>query len=155
MARTSKPVEESVAPEEKKKPARARKSAKKPIAPEVISSEAIGTVLVANQHTGGVTFPRRSTGGLVAKPLRLAPGAVTEIDADEWAKYRKMPMVQHYMDAGILAEVQREGPVPVLSETTSSLQIPENLNPDGDVMEKGPTAKAGIIRENHSTINIK
>lgn len=121
-------------------------------APEIMVNKAVGTVLVANQHTGGVTFPRKGPGGMVAKPLRLAPGEVTEVDADEWAKYKKMPLVQHYLDAGLLAEAQKKGAVPVLSQSTSDLPIPEHLQTEEE--SKGDTAKAGVRREKAGTVTI-
>lgn len=111
------------------------------------------TVLVANQHTGGITFPRTGANGVIAPPLRLAPGTVTEIDATEWAERKKMKVVRHYLDAGLLAEVKRKGNVPVLSESTTNLQPPENLQTDAE-LRQGDTAKAGVRKENAGTVTV-
>jgi len=111
-------------------------------APEVIAPRTDGMILIANHHTGGITFPMRDGNGTVLPPLRLAPGVVSLIPADEWQKRKKMLVVQHYLDKGLLAEVRTDnGPVPVLCSTSTELIIPENLRNE---QEEGQYAKAGL-----------
>lgn len=114
------------------------------------SPQGEGDVLVANQHTGGIVFPRKSKEGLYAPPLRLAPGTVTAIPHELWEKYKKMPLVQAYLDKRLLVQVKRAGAVPMLDAATSDLPIPENLLTDAD---KG-VAKASVKRETLSEATI-
>ena len=129
----------------------ARKKLEEVAVVETPSPQGEGDILVANQHTGGIVFPRKSKEGLYAPPLRLAPGMVTAIPRELWEKYKKMPLVQAYLDKRLLVEVKRAGAVPVLDAATSDLVIPENLQTDAD---KG-IAKASVKRENltETTIN--
>ena len=117
-----------------------------------------GTILVANYHTGGITFPRRSTDGTVLlKPLRLAPGTTTHVDAAEWAERKQLVVVQHYIDRGLIAEVSEDRPsVPVTDGTSTKLEIPEHLMTDAEVIAgKDDTVKAKIVRTKAGEATIK
>jgi len=122
-------------------------------AAQVVIPKTTGTVLIANQHQGGVTLPRRGEAGIVAKPLRFAPGTVTQVDAAEWAKYKRMSIVQAYREHGIIAEVHREGPVHALSEKTSDLIVPEHLQTDAEQVQDAMTS-AGLVKANAGTIQV-
>jgi hypothetical protein len=99
-------------------------------------------VLVANYHTGGIVFPRTGANGLMMPPLRLAPGSTTPVEKEEWDKRKKMTVVQHYLDAGILGIVQKTGAVPVQGNTTTTLVVPEHLaGEDHEGKEEGVKAK--------------
>jgi len=88
---------------------------------------AAGKVRVANYHTGGIVFPRSGANGVVLPPLRLAPGRTTEVDKEEWDKRKAMPIVQKYLDKGLLGVVRKEGAVPVSETTSTELTIPDHL----------------------------
>lgn len=114
-----------------------------PALPEinVTNSSSKVTVLVANQHTGAIMFPRKGESGVSLSPLILGPGVVTEIDADEWNLRKKNVVVQAYMDRRLIVEVDRRGAVPVLSQTSSELEIPEHLQTEE---EQGAYATASV-----------
>lgn len=145
MARKTKPeITESPAPSSGKPAAKG---------PEIKITKTVGTVLVANQHMGGITLPRKGPGGISMKPLRFAPGTVTQVDAEEWAKYKATQMVQHYLDAGLIVEVKKAQAVPVLSDHTSEPEIPDNLKTEAELTQ-GDTAAAKVIREKTGSVNI-
>lgn len=123
-------------------------------APEIMVKPS-GDVFVANQHTGGITFPMRGEGGIVVPPLRLAPGQVTRVPADEWEKRKRMLVVQYYLDKRILVEVQQAAGVvvPMTSETSSELIIPENLQTDAEAMQ-GQMGSAAITKANAGQVTI-
>jgi hypothetical protein len=88
------------------------------------------------------------------KPLRLAPGTTTPVDADEWAKHITIKTVQHYMDKGLIAEVKRnDADVPMKESTSSDLEIPEHLQTDEEALEQGE-AKANVRKANPGTVKI-
>lgn len=120
-------------------------------APELMVERTAETVLVANQHTGGITFPRTDANGLFLPPLRLAPGLVTRIPYEEWQTRKKMKVVQHYLDRGILAEVNKTGPVPVQDQTTSELPIPEHLQ---GAEKAGQYGVAGLRKGETGEVNV-
>lgn len=126
-----------------------------PATPEImVKPSSGGVVFVANQHTGGITFPMRGEGGIVVPPLRLAPGQVTPVPAEEWEKRKRMLVVQHYLDKRILVEVQQGGVVvPMTSETSSELLIPENLQTDAEAMQ-GQMGSAAITKANAGQVTI-
>lgn len=133
-----------------KEEAQEKGSVNAPVAPEVMVSKAKTQVLIANQHSGGITLPRLSRGGLYTKPIRFAPGSVSAMDADEWAKYKKMKMVRVYLDKRLLSEVDRKGDgVPILSASSSDLVIPENLRTAED-----DTKNVRVDREKTAEITI-
>ena len=115
-----------------------------------------GKVLVANYHTGGITFPRRSPDNkLLLKPLRLHPGTTTEVDAEEWAKHKKIKTVQLYMDKGLIAEVKRnDADVPMKESTSSDLEIPEHLQTDEEALQ-GNMLEANVRKAKPGTVEIK
>ena len=138
-----------------------KKAEPKPAAVERQQSPAIpasskGTVLVANYHTGGIVFPRRSPDGkILLKPLRLAPGTTTPVDADEWAKHITIKTVQHYMDKGLIAEVKRnDADVPMKESTSSDLEIPEHLQTDEEALQ-GNMLEANVRKAKPGTVEIK
>jgi len=124
-------------------------------APQIMVKASGGDVFVANQHTGGITFPMRGEGGIVVPPLRLAPGQVTRVPADEWEKRKRMVVVQHYLDKRILVEVQHAAGVvvPMTSETSSELLIPENLQTDAEALQ-GQMASAAVTKANAGEVTI-
>lgn len=97
------------------------------------------TVLIANQHTGAILIPRKGQVGIALNPLVLAAGQVTEVSVEEWDIRKVHPVVQHYLDKGLLIEVSKIGPVPVLDSTSTDLEliIPENLRSDSQQGEYG------------------
>jgi len=116
------------------------------------------TVLVANQHTGGIVFPRKGQGGVHVPPLRLPPGSVTPVDREEWEARKKSPVVQYYLDNGLLAEVNRVGPVPVLDSTTSHPEVPEHLQDEEhegkQILAEAAPATARVRQKKRATITI-
>lgn len=96
-------------------------------APAVLGAATGTTVLIANQHTGMILLTTKAAMGILAKPIELYPGTVTPIDAVEWAERKKLPVIQYYIDHGLLAEVNSVRPVPVLEDTSTNLPIPEHL----------------------------
>lgn len=153
MARKTQPELTEPTPAAETKPAAAPKVEKATAKASRGVAPPSTNVLVANQHMGGITFPRRVAGGLTVKPLRLAPGTVTQLDRAEWDAIKTNRLVQHYLDAGLIAEVNRDGAVPVLSETSSDLQIPENLKSADELMEQGG-ATAGVRKANAGSVTI-
>lgn len=138
-----------------------KKAGPEPAAEKIQQSSAIpasskGTVLVANYHTGGIVFPRRSPDGkILLKPLRLAPGTTTPVDADEWAKHITIKTVQHYIDKGLIAEVKRnDAEVPMKESTSSDLKIPEHLQTDEETLQ-GNMLQANVRKANLGTVEIK
>lgn len=121
--------------------------------PEIKTNKSAGVVFVANQHMGGITFPMRDSSGMVLPPLRLAPGQVTPVPSDEWERRKKMLVIQHYLDKRLLVEVQhRDGAVPILSESSTDLIIPENLQSDDEI--SNDKARASIRKANAGEVTI-
>lgn len=110
------------------------------------------TVKIANQHTASIILPRRSM-GMNLPPTVLQAGWVNEIPADVWAKASKNPVVQSYLNKGLLAVVRKAGgTVPVLSETSTDLPIPEHLQ---DAPAHGDMTQAKVSKEKAGTVNIR
>ena len=131
---------------------------KKPVETTIIMEGATNTgssssILIANQHTGAILIPRKGEVGIALNPLVLAPGQVTAVDADEWNIRKKHPIIQHYLDKGLISEVSKIGPVPVLDATSTDLDaiIPENLKPE---TQSGDIASAAVTKSSVGSINI-
>ncbi len=124
--------------------------------PEAVKKSSV--VLIANQHTGGIVFPRKGEGGVHVPPLRLPPGSVTPVDREEWEARKKSKVVQYYLDAGLLAEVNRMGPVPVLDSTTSSPEVPEHLQTEEhkgkQIVQEAAPATARVRQAKTATITL-
>ena len=89
-----------------------------------------GTVRIANQHSADFLFPRKS-GGISLPPLSLRAQTISDpIDKEVWTELKKMPVVRHWLDRGLLAEVNREGKVQLLDSTSTDLEVPEHLQDD-------------------------
>ena len=114
------------------------------------------TVVVANHHTGGIVFPRMSAEGLALPPIRLAPGTTTPIDGANWDAWKKMKVVQHYLDKNIIAVVKREkAEVNITDNRTSDLKPPEHLQTDEEALEGQDAAvKVKITRKKAGSITL-
>lgn len=111
------------------------------------------TVLVANQHTGHIMFPRKGGDGVSQPPLMLAPGTVTELDKDEWESRKSGKVVQHYLDRGILAEVEKVTSNVPMDETSTDLPIPENLQSE-EIQGADATAKVRKDRTRVGSVDV-
>jgi hypothetical protein len=108
-------------------------------------------VLVANQHTGNIMLPRKGGQGISLPPIILHAGHVTPVPRDEWNERKKIQVVQYYLDRNLLAEVRREGVVPVIDATSTELTPPEHLQSEE---EQGVHAKAGVRKANTAEVKI-
>lgn len=114
--------------------------------------------LVANHHTAPIGFPRSSAGSIVFQATTILPGHVQEIDNDLWKKYKKTPVIQHYLDKGILTEVKDADATVVVGATrTSDPPIPEHLQDEeqaNNVSGQG-TVTAKPVRRQGSTVKVE
>ena len=165
MARTRVPEASLQSPSVDSAPKKAgRRGAPAPVieVPTVVTPRRVSHYLIANQHTAPILLLRRSSrGGLSMAPRTLWPGTVTTVDAEEWVKNMKNAAVQMYVDRGLLREVEKMGPVPVLDSTTSDLPIPEHLQTAAELAdtqrrgtEIGGTIGAGLRRAQGGSVNV-
>jgi len=128
-------------------------------APETVETPSVSSnvVLVANQHTGAIIFPRKGDGNVVVNPLIIPAGTVVPVDSIEWALRKQNPVVQYYMDARLLVEVNNVGPVPVLSNTSSDLDaiIPDMLQEQSFTGESTGVKSKPVEMQDAGTIEIK
>lgn len=111
------------------------------------------TVIVANQTMAPIIFPRKGKGATIA-PLVIPPGTAIPIGTEEWEKRKKNKIVQAYLDHHLLAEVPREGSVPVSSSTTSDLPIPEHLQDAKESESEGKVKGMGVTKSTPGTVEI-
>jgi hypothetical protein len=108
-----------------------------------------GKVRVANHHTGDILFPvvKVLEGGvrIPHPPLVLHAGVVTHVDADHWEELKKITVVQHYLDKGLIGEVTKDGAVSVTDATSTDLEacIPEHLQNEE---QAGNVATASVVK---------
>jgi len=96
-----------------------------------------GEVMIANHHTADFLFPRVSPSGLSIPPMSLPAQMATPVDREIWKEIKKMPVVQHWIDRGLLAEVRSAGQVQLLDDTSTDLEVPEHLQEDEIEAETG------------------
>lgn len=113
--------------------------------------------IVANHHTAAIVFPRQSPGSgghlQKTKPLVLPSGHTEVVAADEWNVLRKNPVVQRYIDAHLISEVEREGDIPASAERTSSPPIPDHLKTEQELGARTGHS-AGVVRSDANTITV-
>jgi hypothetical protein len=108
---------------------------------------------IANNHTGTIIFPRSGQGAIRLPPLVLLPGKSVLMQKDDWERLKANQGVQNYLDAGLISEVDREGTVPVSSQTTTILPIPDHLMRDEE-MGQQTDVKSQVVRRKASTLTI-
>jgi hypothetical protein len=116
-----------------------------------------GKVRVANQHTGDILFPvvRVTEGGVRVPypPLVLHAGQVTHVDQAQWDALKKIPVVSHYLDRGLLAE-SRNDKTSIQGDTSTDLEgcIPEHLQA---TEQAGNVATASVRTDKVKTGEVK
>lgn len=115
--------------------------------------------LVANQHAGPIILPRVAMNGdqrIQLPPVILHPGLVTAVPGDAWNEYKKMVVIQHYLDKRLLVEVQvDQGAVPVIDATSTDLQnaIPENLQTEEELGNIDGVS-ASVVKTNVGSLKV-
>lgn len=109
---------------------------------------------VANNHTGDILFPRASRGAIKSVPLVLPAGKSIMVEADEWIQLKTNKSVRNYIEAGLISEVAKEGDVPVSSQSSTELPIPEHLLREEETGDNVPV-KASVRRKKVSLIDMK
>lgn len=113
-----------------------------------------GKVRVANHHTGDIMFPVVKTQGEIRiphPPLIIPAGKVGHVDPEHWDELKKMVVVQHYLDRGLLGEVTKDTDV-ATDSTSTDLQIPEHLQNEVQV---GNVATASVRGDKLKTGEVK
>lgn len=151
MARTSTPP----APKAADKSAASTKQATETTAAQVVADKR--EVLVANNHVGTIVLPRSSMQGgqrIALPPIILHPGYTTPIPTDEWESRKKMVVIQHYLDSGLLSVVNSINAATGSINSTSDLSaaIPENLKTAEEIGATG--ASANVRKESVGSVTI-
>jgi len=106
--------------------------------------DASGMVIIANHHTAPFLFPCTMMQGVQRvqlEPIVLLPGQTTTILKDEWVARKKLKVIQHYIDAGLLSESKRQGECATQDYTTDTENlIPDSLLNDSEGKQTGLTA---------------
>lgn len=110
----------------------------------------MAVVRVANHHKGPIIFPRSVNSEILPSPICIYPGSVEEIDAGVWGSLKSSPQITHYLNAGILSEVRRDGNVPVYEERTSDPPVPENLQYEE---QTGAAVTASVKRAKRGSVD--
>lgn len=106
-----------------------------------------GVVRIANHYTARIIFPRTGGQGVVMAPLFLEAGRATEVDSDVWNRLKKNGVVKAWIRKGMIAEVKKEGDVPVMISSTSTLIVPEHLRTENEeIVGKSETAPKAKVR---------
>jgi hypothetical protein len=124
-----------------------------PVAARRMTPAKRASYFIANNHTGDIVFPRKGRGALKTVPLTLPAGQSVIVDGEEWIQLKLNKSVRNYLDAGLISEVSKVGEVPVMSQSSTDLPIPEHLLREEE-MGKQTDVKATVRRKTASRITV-
>jgi len=112
------------------------------------------TYTISNNTSADIIIPRANIGRIImnASPDVIPAGRSLEVRGEDWVGIRQKPIIQRYIERGLISEIKKGGMTGAVMDRTSAPQIPEHLLRPEETGNTGMVAK--VSRSRKSTITV-